>query len=162
MSQDIVKAARRFIAQQDGIASVLSSDAHWDLYLFQERLMVRIESSQNIACVLLQKGNWTSPNNHNTLKFPRLIVEFWADPDRDSRSNVTLPLSAKDKILAAYEFLDKYLHRVAGGDLWWPDQDDSGAVRVISSKRSDELSFYEVPDGDGMMRAQVIYNIVMG
>jgi hypothetical protein len=133
------------------------------MWLFQERLFTVVEQSQQCAVVLAQRGNWTSPNPGGTIRFPRLLTEIWADPDRVGRSDVD-PLSAKDKILLAHEAIDVHLHNVDSEVLWWPTDPITGyrpadSVRVIKSSRAGELDFFPVPDGDGMMRATVFYNL---
>lgn len=162
MSIDVVAAARKYLAQQAAVSAVLGTDNVWDLWLFQDKLLTRVESSGKIACVLKQKGSWTSPNDHNTMRFPRLITEFYADPDRDSKNNVVTPLSAKDRILAAHEVIDSLLHVVSGHDQWWPSQGAAGACRILRSTRQGELDWFDVKDGDGVLQATVSYAIGLG
>lgn len=162
MGYDLASACRGFLTQQPEIYNVLGSDEIWDIWLFQEKLYVNVEQSQSVACVLKQQGSWTSPNMHNTARFPRLITEFYADPDRDERQNNEFPLSAKDKILRAHVVLDRFLHFARMTEQWWPDIAAPGAMRILNSSRQGELEFVEVPDGDGMMRGQVTYAVGVG
>lgn len=159
---DIVSACRRYLAMQTELYSVLGSDDNWDLWLFQETLFTRVESSQKTACVLRQSGSWTQPNQHNHMRFPRLVTDFYADPDRDSGNNNSEPLSAKDKILVAHEVVDRFLHFTMLDERWWPDSDSTGAMRVLNSARAGEIEWTTVPDGDGLMRGSVTYNLGVG
>lgn len=162
MRIDIVAAARKYLATNPGLFTVLGSDSTWDIWLFQEKLYSRVESSGKTACVLKQLNGWTTPNTYNTARFPRLQTQFFADPDRDSKNNVESPLSAKDKIFAAHAVIDLMLHNVSGQSRFWPSFDDCDAVRVNSSVRSGELDFGPVIDGDGMLQASVTYNLCVG
>lgn len=162
MAIDVVAATRKYLAQQAAVSATLGSDSVWDLWLFQDKLLTRVESSGKIACVLKQKGSWTAPNTHNTARFPRLITEFYADPDRDSKNNVVTPLSAKDRILTAHEVIDSYLHNVSGKAQWWPSLGAPGACRVFASARQGELDWFDVPDGDGVLQGTVSYALSLG
>jgi hypothetical protein len=159
---DLVAAARGYLALQPELYSVLGSSQDWDIWLFQEKSYVRVESSQQTACVLKQMGSWTSPNSWNHMRFPRLQVEFWADPDRDEKANNAEPLSAKDKILAAHNVIDNFLHFTMLSEQWWPEISATAPMRILNSTRQGELEFAEVPDGDGLMRAIVFYAIGVG
>lgn len=156
---DIVAAARAFLASQQEIYTVLGSDEIWDLWLFQETLYTRVESTQKTACVLKLANGWTAPNAHNTLRFPRLQTDFYADPDRDLGDNNKAPLSAKDKILAAHAVVDRFLHDTVNSEIWWPDINSPYAARIIRSVRQGELEFNPFSDGDGMQKATVFYAI---
>lgn len=162
MAIDVVAAARKYLAQQASVLTVLGSDSIWDLWLFQEKLLTKVESSGKVACVLKQKGSWTSPNTYNTARFPRLVTEFYADPDRDSKNNVVTPLSAKDRILAAHEVIDSFLHIVSGKENWWPSFGTTGACRILRSTRQGELDWFDVPEGDGVLQGTVSYAIGLG
>jgi hypothetical protein len=159
---DLVAAVRGYLALQPEIYSVLGSSVDWDVWLFQETPYVRIEGSQQTACVLKQMGSWTTPNMHNHMRFPRLQVEYWADPDRDADSNNSNPLTAKDKILIAHDVIDRFLHFTALGEQWWPDIDAHAPMRILNSARQGEIDFSPIPDGDGMMRGVTTYAIGVG
>lgn len=163
MSIDIVKPLRRYLASLDDISIYIDQDAKWDLFLFQEKLMTRMESTQKIAVVLKQEGNWTTANTHNTMRFPRLITEFWSDPPRDTGNQVTNPIAAKNRIKDSHEYIDRFLHIPAGGNsVWWPSETDSQRFRVIKCARQGELEFFDVPDGNGLVRATVSYAVITG
>lgn len=184
---NLVEAVRGKLVAQPDVRDVLGYDTNWDSWIFQERLFVMLERSgrpvptpqelvllpdtnprlgaRAVAVVLGQRGNWTSPNEHNTMRFPRIVTEFWADPDRLADGSVTDPLSANDKITRAHGIVDRYLHRVDGSATWWPtDPAVTGldAVRILRSSRLGELDFFPVADGDGLIRAQVFYAFGLG
>jgi hypothetical protein len=150
---DYVLAARRYLAAQAPVRAVLGSDALWDTWLFQMKLQATLEGSESVACVLSPGGNWTTPNEHNTARFPRLRVEFFADPTRDAARNV-VTASTWAKLSAAYDAIDPYLHWMGGEQMW-------GDVRVIGSKRLGELDYSPVQDGDGGGYAVVYYGLVL-
>lgn len=148
--------------------------ADFDLgsWVFQERLLARVEGASSAeplaqvnpcALVLQHRGSWTAPNEHNTMMFPRIALVYYADPDRDSLGHVRDPLTARDRILAAHDAVDFYLHRLhfSGARIIGREDEDPG-VRVIRCTRLGELDFAVVPEGDGVLSAQVFYALGVG
>jgi hypothetical protein len=152
---DYVLGARRYLAAFSDVRAVLGSDVQFDTWLFQRKLPVVVEGSQSCAVVLSPAGSWTAPNSHNTARFPRLQVEIYADPQRDSGRNVTVD-DTWPKILAAYEALDRHLHMAGTADVMWD------SVRVLRSTRLDEPDPVPVNDTDGVQRAAIFYALGLG
>lgn len=125
-------------------------------YLFQHKLWAEMEGSQSTAAVIGREGGWAGANLHNTLRFPRLALEIWADPLRDEGGNVTDPGEVWRRIDAAWSAFDRRLHRPQGQTQMW------GQVRTIAASRLNEPVVYEVPDGDGLLRLLVYYAITEG
>lgn len=159
---DAVGPLRKFLACQEDIGSYIDTDSKWDIYIFQESLPIRMESTQKIALVLRQEGFWTSPNTYNTMRFPRLITEFWCDPPRDAAANVVNWVSAKRQIQKTHAYIDLFLHSVTSEAVWWPSFTDPQRFRVISSKRQGELEYFPVSDGNGLLRATCSYALTTG
>lgn len=156
-TDDIVQGAVKYLQSKPAVLSVLGTfEGSTVPYLFQRRMWAEMEGSSSTACMLYSDGGWTSANNHNTLRFPRLSVEIWADPIRDSQRNVTDPGEVWRRINHAYAVIDKVLHRAAGGQQYW------GTVRTVDCVRLAEPTTYEVPDGDGLLRLLVSYAVTEG
>lgn len=178
MADDVVQAARQFLATFPEVMSELGSDAG-TVYLFQWSLHVPVEGTQEVACVLSTTGSWTSPNTHNTAKFPRLLVEVYADPIRDVKRSPTV-YNTQQRALRVAEKISDVLHRPFAGE-WGPvanpayDSADPEAepetiplrvfddnLRIIASHRLDEPAPFPVPDGDGMVVARVAFGLSVG
>jgi hypothetical protein len=155
-TDDLIAGATKFLQAQAGVLAVLGTTADGTPLLFQHDLYVVMEGTSSTAAVLAYGGGWSGANPHNTLRFPRLSLQLWADPVRDDGHNPVRPGEVQRRIHAAFGVFDRLLHRPAGGEQWW------GTVRTLSSVRSAEPSIYPVPDGNGLLRAQAFYAIEQG
>lgn len=154
---DIVQGAIKFLQAQPDVLAVLGSYPGTTVpYLFQRKLWVDVEGTSSTACLLFSEGGWTGSNLYNTMRFPRLSMEIWADPLRDGQNNVTDPGEVWRRANRAYQVIDQHLHRPQGGRQWW------GSLRTIDCVRMAEPTVYEVPDGDGLIRLLVSYAVTEG
>jgi hypothetical protein len=152
-TDDLVSGALTFLRTQPGVLAALSTTDAGTPMLFQHRLFVRLEGTGAIAAVIGRGGGWSSANDYNTARFPRLSLEIWADPIRGGTNHVRDPGEVWRRIEAAFVAFDRVLHRTSGGVQWW------GTVRTISSTRNAEPLTYVVPDGDGMLRTIAYYAV---
>lgn len=156
---DIVSGATAFLlAQADVLAAVTTFVIGGGQVpgVFQYRPWVDMEGSSGTCCVVSNDGGWAAPNIQNTLRFPRLAINVWADPIRDSTSNVTDPGEVMRRAYATYKAVDKHLHRTGGPEVMF------GQLRIISCVRLTEPVIYVVPDGDGLVRCQTMYAVTEG
>lgn len=156
-ADDIVSGAVTFLYGQPDVLAVLGSDPDGP-WLFQYDLWAKalMEGSESTALVVSSDGGWAGPNLQNTLRFPRLQIDVYADPIRDQRSNMSDPGEVQRRAYQAFQVVDKHLHRVNSGTQMW------GSVRTVSCNRLTEPVVYRVPDGDGLLRCQVYYAVVQG
>lgn len=153
MAQDVVDAVAQFLlAQSDVIAAVGTDPVPW---VFQRIPGVRLKSTQKTAVVVALAGAWTTPNQHNTMQFPRVLIECYGDPTRDPATNVSID-DGETKALATWRAVNAHLHRPQGGVL--PGVDAAG-LRIIGSLRLDEPDPIEVPEGDGLMVVRTYYGL---
>lgn len=154
-TDDLVQGAVKWLLGFADVTAVLGTyPATTTPYLFQHQLWAELEGSGSTAAVIGHGGGWGSPNDYNTMRFPRLSLELLADPGRDSGKNGIEPGEVYRRINAAYEVLDAHLHRPAPATVWW------GTVRTIACTRLAEPIIYTVPDGDGLLRLQTFYAVV--
>lgn len=161
-TQDIVTGASRFLRDQPEVLDAVDtftittpSGSTISPGIWPYRLWTRMEGSQKTSIVVARDGGWATPNVHNTLRFPRLVLNVWADPLRDSQNNNVDP-RVQSRAYAAFEIADKYLHMTAGPERWFGD------IRVVSCVRLTEPIIYDVQDGDGLVRLQSFYAITQG
>lgn len=124
--------------------------------IFQYRPWATIEGTSTTCAVLTSDGGWAGANLHNTLRFPRLTLNLWCDPIRDSSRNVIDPGEVMRRAFNTYRVFDRYLHRTGGDDVMF------GSLRTVSSTRLTEPSIIVIPDGDGLVRLQVTYAVTEG
>jgi hypothetical protein len=117
-------AVRNTLAQYTPLTALLGRSASWDTWIFDEKpVMIRFEKNSAAVVVINEGEPYTSPNPHNRMYFPSLVVDVWADPDRGTDGNITRD-NAKDKILDIQRAMDRILHTVdtggpGGGPIIW-------------------------------------------
>lgn len=119
------------------------------------RTWTRMEGGSKTAAVIAHDGGWATPNPHNTLRFPRIVLNIWADPVRDAQKNDVDPWVQR-RANNTFEIIDKHLHRTGGPEVWW------GSIRVVSCVRMTEPMRYPTSDGDGLIRLQAYYAVTEG
>jgi hypothetical protein len=130
----------------------------WFLWQWTER--AQVQGTGRASVVISVPGSWAGPNTYNTLRFPRVQTEVYADIDRDETRGPyvrTAPKKGED----IWVVLDALLHRPGQRNMHWGDA--NGRVRVVSSVRnSGEPDRNEVPDTDGVWRILCSYAIELG
>lgn len=151
-TDDVVQGCRKFLAGKTDLLALLGAtdDEPW---LFQGKLYQVMEGTQSSAVVLSTMGGWSTPLDYGTAEFPRLSVELYVDPIRDEDNNYIEQAETRRRALLILRTLNKHLHRVIHASQMW------GTVRTVGSQRLAEPLLYEVPNGDGMLRAQVFYGV---
>lgn len=135
--------------------------------LYTHDLDVLINGLETNAVVVKHAGGWGAPNSYNTLKFPRIELEFWCDALRDDLGQV---MEVKQETLRRmnfiYEQFDKYMHRPSALEGSYQSSEGKiqmwGTVRTIECTRLGEFAFNSVPDGDGLFLGNVYYGVQMG
>lgn len=159
-------AARNYLAQQSDVTSLLGSDAIFPSWIFVDTPEVNIESTSKAMLVVSVVDGWAGSNDHNTARFPRLLIDIWVDPTRNPDKSVR-EKDASVRAEAIYKAIDKHLHVVhaslpGGASIVWgtPMQIlDKTGVRIVSSKRDAEPSYSPAFDDQGAVLATVRYNV---
>lgn len=147
---------------------VRPANSAWDLigltsggdpWIWRWRPWEAVEGTSKVGIVLARHRGWAVPNRHNTLEFPLLQVEIYADP---ARGDELLPerKDAEEKALAVGKVVKDKLHVPLGKDIWWGNEE--GRIRVVSSLASSEIGVEDVPDGDGMVRGLLTFDVEVG
>ena len=164
-------AIRNELARIPGLTALLAKSASWDTWIFDERpVKAAIEGSQKCMIVVSSESPYTGANEHNTLRFPQVHVDVWADPTRDiTKENKPVKVyDAKAKIERIFPFVDKFLHRVdpgsaSGGVLIWgtaAEVANKTGVAVAGSLRlSGDIEFSPVKDSEGTMMGRITYGV---
>lgn len=155
-TDNLVQGAVKWLLTFTDVLAVLGTNPAGKHFLFQSTMWTNLEGTGTTAAVIGRAGGWTSPNTHNTMRFPRLSLEMWADPIRDSGGNEINRGEAERRIDAAFLTLDTHLHRPQGGATWW------GTVRTVGCTRLGEPTVYPVPDGGGLQRLLAFYGVTQG
>ena len=160
-------AARNLLAHQPEVTALLPSSASWDTWIASEEPVgMAIENTSKCMIVISEGAPWTSPNEHNTLRFPTLLVDIWADPSRNPDKSVKRQ-DAKDKIVKISTQVNRHMHRVdsgsaAGGMIFWGSAVEIAAkmgVPIFSSVLARGPQFEPVQDSTGSWMGRYVYNI---
>lgn len=158
-ADDIVSAAVTYLV---GFSDVLAAVSTFDVGgllmpgVFQYRPFAPIEGSSGTAVIVESDGGWAGANIYNTMRFPRLLINVWADPIRDQGLNGVDPGEVRRRADQTFWVLDSHLHRPQGGTQMW------GQLRTVDCARLTEPVAYAVPDGDGLVRLQAYYAVSQG
>lgn len=158
-TEDIVTGSCRYLRSKPEVldaVDVFNIQGRPTPGIFSYQLWVpKMEGSQSTAIVVQHDGGWAAPNQHNTLRFPRLLLSVWADPLRDDQGNNN-DSRVQSRANACFEIADKYLHLAAGGTVMF------GSIRVVDCVRLTEPTIASVPDGDGLVHLQAYYAVTQG
>lgn len=155
-TDDLAQGVCIWLASFSDVLAELGAADDASPWLFQQKLHAVVEGSQSAAAVLSSfHGGWAAPNLHNTAEFPRLLLDLWVDPVRDLEHDYIELAETFRRARQVYAVLNRHLHRSTAEVVWW------GTVRILGSTRLGEPVAAEVPDGDGMIRLQVYYAVMM-
>lgn len=149
----LVLEVRRVLAETNELTSLLGSDDKWGPWIFRWQNRVTLEGSASSLVVVRAAGQWASPNNHNTAKFPRLQLEIRSDSPRrpDGTPSEDTP---EEQVLRVWKAADKVLHR-PGGEIRW------GSLRVTSSARGSMPSPAREQEETGTASALAEWNVTL-
>lgn len=160
MTTDLVRATWQHLQADDPLMALLGSSTDWPYWLFRWKAYISLEGTSESMIVVSQNGSWATANPHNTMRFPKLQVEIFTDPERNTLKNPT-GRTTEVRALEVYEALDPLLHMPYGGEVTWGA--DTVAVRILGSKRTfGEPEILPVPEGDGMIRVRQMYEVSLG
>lgn len=160
-------AIRNLLAQDEDLKALLGKSASWDTWIFSEEMIgVKVENTSRCLIVVAEEDTWTSPNEHNTMRFPQVFVDIWADPTRNADKSVRT-LDAKDKIEAIQPLIDRHLHLVDGGTteglprVWGTAEEiaTKTGIVVTGSQRLTGPRFSPIRDSEGSWMGRYTYGI---
>lgn len=156
---DIVSGGTKYLlAQPDVVAAVDTFTIGGQVKpgIFGYRSWATLEGSSKTCIVLSSDTGWAGANTYNTLRFPRLVMNIWADPIRDAGGHVIYPGEVMQRAAKVFRVVDRYLHLTGGPEVYF------GQLRVISSTRLTEPTIFAASDGDGLIRSQTVYAVTEG
>lgn len=160
-------AIRNLLAQDAELRALLGKSASWDTWIFSEELIgVKVEGTQKCLIVVAEDDTWTSPNEHNTMRFPQVFVDIWADPTRNANKSIR-QFDAKDKIEAIQPLIDRHLHLVDGANsegkprIWGTEEQiaNKTGIVVTGSQRLNGPRYSPIRDSEGSWMGRFTYGI---
>jgi hypothetical protein len=145
-----------------------------DGWVFDTKPYANIEKkSYQALIVITHDGTWQAPNEHNTARFPRILVDIWASPTRKADGSPVID-DADYLIEDVMKSIRPYLHTVnmdvsedgfqgpAGYPRVWgtPEQIQSRTGSLIFFSQSlGEPQFNDVKDGNGARMGRFAFGV---
>jgi hypothetical protein len=126
---EIETGARRMLLLQPSVIGYVG------MKVFKNELLEHVQGTSGRALVVRKAGGWAPPETVQSSEFPQLVVECWADPDREPNGDKARD-NAVDKAYALYRVVDPLFHRIR--DVVWGAGGGDRGVRVITSMRAFE------------------------
>lgn len=162
------RAAADTLAQDKALRKLLGRSVSYPTWIFDQRpVKVAIEGTQTCMIVVNELTQYTSPNDHNTLAFPRLIVDIWADPTREAPGGAPTVYDAPEKVEAIAKLVNRHFHLVdsgtaSGGIVIWGTAEEIAArtgVAITGSKRLDGPDYSDVRDSEGSVMGRLTFGV---
>lgn len=140
--------------------------AFTDGWVFDTMPYANIEKKSHQALIVItHDGTWQAPNEHNNMRFPRIVVDIWASPTRKADGSPVMH-DADDLIEEIMDSIRPYLHTVnvdvppdaspfmgtPGHPRIWGTAEQIAARTgslVMASQSLGEPQFSDVKDGNG-------------
>jgi len=160
-------AARNVLLAEPGIRSLIAKSPTLGTWVFDERpLGGKIEGTGLCLIVVNEERPYSSPNEHNTMKFPQLIVDIWADCTRNPDSTPKV-YDAKDKIEAIEKVVDRLFHTVDRSMnhsviIWGTPEEialKAGVVVAGSQRLNGSPEYSPIKDAEGAFMGRLIYGV---
>jgi hypothetical protein len=132
-----------------------------EVWLFVRKLQAVVEGTSTTAAVLAVEGAWARPNQHNTVRFPRISLHLYSDCSRDTFGSI-IREDAEPRAWAAWEAFNAEMDRKNHfSEIWGAVLGDPG-LRVNGSALMSLPDVFDVADWDGGKRLQCHYGLVVG
>lgn len=103
--------------------------------VFKHRLLDKVDGTGRTAIVVKHGVGWASPDTVQTIEYPVLVLDVYADPSRLVTGEINVA-DAEDKTWSVYRTLDRLLHTQR--DVWWGAVGSDPGLKVISCRRHSE------------------------
>lgn len=134
--------------------------------VFKHALLVSPAGTGGCAIVVRRVGGWTQPDPVTSQEYPRLLIECYADPDRNTDGTKKVE-NGTDKAWALWRAVDA---AIAAGrrDQWWGAGGDDSGLRIITCVRTGEPTAIGGPSSENvaadpvlgdMSKVQALYDI---
>jgi hypothetical protein len=138
---ELETGARKMLLSDDTIRGyVVSGD---ETRCYKHRLEVPVTGTGKIAIVVSRNGGWAQPDEVQTVEFPVLRVDVFADPTRFDDGGIRI-MDGEDKGAAVLRVVDRLVHGRRG--VWWGGP---SGVLVVAAQRWREMAFFTQDDLHG-------------
>jgi hypothetical protein len=164
---DVASGAVRYLAGFPDVTALLGSFSVTDPiaanagkpWLFSDTsqgVLTVVKGTSAAAVVCGDFGGWDVPPPLGTVRFRRLRLDIWIDPQRDTQRNVTETSSiTTNRGLALFAAIQFHMQRTDPDAVLWGDLCTTGCQLLT------DIQFLPVPDGDWMQRGTAYYGVTV-
>lgn len=155
-TDDLVSGVTKYLLSLPDVVAAVGKSSKGTPYIYQRDQRTNLENKAASAIVVTSAGPWGTPNDYNTAEFERLGIQIWTGAIRGPDGEIIENDETHRRCKAVWRIVDKHLHRVRGGDMWW------GSIRSVTSRRFGGYDDYMLPDGNGIVVGTQIYGVEIG
>lgn len=169
--KDILIAARRKLLANASFAALIGNDVGRDLdyggpftdgWVFHspDDEMSPERNARNTgtsSVVMTIRTPWTTPNLHNTLEFPELLIRIYSDATRFDDPSLSVADDGQYRCENVAKAIKNTFNDVANSDHLWPN-----GVYVVSCVLWNDLRVRDVPDEDGLVMGDLTFALQIG
>jgi hypothetical protein len=159
---DVASGAVKYLSGFGDVTSLLGSfvppsPAAGVPWLFSDNnqgVLKTMEGTGRAALVLSDFGPWDTPLPLSTIRFRRLRVDLWIDPNRDAGQNYIESSSiTTNRGLTVFAAVQFRLQRTDPDTVFWGD------LCTVGCQLLTDIQFAPVPDGDLLQRGTAYYGV---
>lgn len=121
-----------------------------------------VQGTGTSAVTLNCRGGWGAANDHNTARFPQLLVFVWSDLTRPNNDNGMIQArDAEQRCGRVAEAIENLFHDPANhlGFIGTPADFPPHGVFIHKSVQGMQLNITDVPNGDGVVKGEIRFNL---
>lgn len=104
--------------------------------VYRHTIWERLDNVNGARAILVKRqGGWAVPDRIKTPEWPQILIECWADADRDTDGEVKAD-NGMDNAFAVYRAVDNFIHSRAPGR--WGQTSTNQGIQVIGKQRLQE------------------------
>lgn len=154
------------LKQDSALTALLGRSVTFPTWIFDEKPFARIENSQRALIVINEDNQWAQMNEHNHMRFPRILVDIWADPTRNTDNSVKT-YDATRKIEAIVKQVDQTMHTVNlndgnGNPIIWGTAAQKASFTgqlITGSVHLTGPTYSDIKDAEGALMGRVAYGV---
>lgn len=104
--------------------------------VYRHTIWERLDNVAGARAIMVKRGGgWATPDRIKTPEWPQVIIECWADCDRDSDGEMAAD-NGMDNAFAVYRVVDNFIHARDPGR--WGQTVNNPGIEVIGKQRLQE------------------------
>jgi hypothetical protein len=158
---DVVRGCVKYLLSLPDVTSLVGQFDSGQPFIFEGAIGVELKTYTTklpgnpvTALVVKSSGSWGTPAPQSTERYPKISVEVWSDPPRNTAGMVTRTRYSRVAADYLYQVMDSHLNFTASDTVMF------GTQPVWRSYRLGEISYLpQVASDDGLLLGEVAYGL---